>query len=180
MLDVVRNEDWFSQRWGRRFIFDVNAERFLGTCLWALTLAQLKKRRKHAALGIGQEASCDIGGEQTTGYITSGRCPIHRPPEGIQGLIDLDFNTRSWLLGDTDLDIWVVFSVTHEKKKLSDGSTATAQVTLSLRIATTWNTETDGWVDSGWQVPQRRQARGTKTLRKLLPRTMVTSWFLRN
>ena len=48
--------------------------------------------------------SCDCGTEQMADHVTSGRCPIYRPPEGIQGLIDLDFNTRSWF-EDTDLDI---------------------------------------------------------------------------
>ena len=34
--------------------------------------------------------SCDCGAEQTADHITSGRCTIYRPPEAINGLIDLD------------------------------------------------------------------------------------------
>ena len=41
---------------------------------------------------------------------------FHRPPEGLQSLIDMAFNTRAWL-EDIDLDIWVVFNGTHNTKK---------------------------------------------------------------
>ena len=41
--------------------------------------------------------SCDCGAEQTAEHITSGRCYLYRPPEGMNGLIDLDDETRVWL-----------------------------------------------------------------------------------
>ena len=40
--------------------------------------------------GLSTNDSCECGAEQTTDHITSGRCPIYRPPEGINGLIVLD------------------------------------------------------------------------------------------
>ena len=48
--------------------------------------------------------SCDCGAEQTADHITGGRCPICRPPEGIQGHIGQALNTRPWL-DDTGFDI---------------------------------------------------------------------------
>ena len=47
--------------------------------------------------GLSTSDCCYCGAEQTADHITSGRCPIYRPPEGIQGLIDLDVMTRTWL-----------------------------------------------------------------------------------
>ena len=47
--------------------------------------------------GLSTSDCCDCGAEQTAEHITSGRCPIYRPPEGTQGLIDLDVMTRTWL-----------------------------------------------------------------------------------
>ena len=47
--------------------------------------------------GLSTNESCDCGAEQTADHIPSGRCPIYRPPEGINGLIDLDDETRAWL-----------------------------------------------------------------------------------
>ena len=47
--------------------------------------------------GLSTNDSCESGAEQTADHITSGRCPIYRPPEGINGLIVLDDETRSWL-----------------------------------------------------------------------------------
>ena len=47
--------------------------------------------------GLSTSDCCDCGAEQTAEHITSGRCPIYRPPEGIQGLIELDVMTRTWL-----------------------------------------------------------------------------------
>ena len=41
--------------------------------------------------------SCDCGAEQTADHITSGRCPVYNPPEGINSLIDLDDKTGAWL-----------------------------------------------------------------------------------
>ena len=41
--------------------------------------------------------SCDCGAEYTADHITTGRCAIYRPPEGINGIIDLGENTRAWL-----------------------------------------------------------------------------------
>ena len=49
----------------------------------------------------------------TADHITSGRCPIYRPPEGIDGLIDLDDETRAWLENNA-LDMC---AITHKKKK---------------------------------------------------------------
>ena len=47
--------------------------------------------------GLSKSDSCDCGAEQTADHITSGRCPIYRLPEGINGLIGLDNNTQAWL-----------------------------------------------------------------------------------
>ena len=37
--------------------------------------------------GLSTNDCCECGAEQTAEHITSGRCPIYRPPEGIHGLI---------------------------------------------------------------------------------------------
>ena len=47
--------------------------------------------------GLSTSDCCDCGAEQTAEHITSGRCPIYRPPEGIHGLTELDVMTRTWL-----------------------------------------------------------------------------------
>ena len=47
--------------------------------------------------GLSTNDSCDCGAEQTADHITSGCCPIYRPPEGINSLIVLDDETRAWL-----------------------------------------------------------------------------------
>ena len=47
--------------------------------------------------GLSTNDSCECGAEQTADHITSGRCPIYRPPEGINGLIVLDDEPRAWL-----------------------------------------------------------------------------------
>ena len=47
--------------------------------------------------GLSMSDTCDCGAEQTTDHITSGRCPVYRPPEVMNGLIDLDDKTRAWL-----------------------------------------------------------------------------------
>ena len=47
--------------------------------------------------GLSTSDCCDCGAEQTADHITSGLCPIHRPPEGIHGLIELDVKKRTWL-----------------------------------------------------------------------------------
>ena len=47
--------------------------------------------------GWSTNDSCDCGAEQTADHISSGRCPIYRPPEGIKGLIVLDDETRAGL-----------------------------------------------------------------------------------
>ena len=47
--------------------------------------------------GLSTSDCCDCGAEQTADHISSGRCPIHRPPEGMHGLIELDFKKRTWL-----------------------------------------------------------------------------------
>ena len=47
--------------------------------------------------GLSTSDCCDCGAEQTADHITSGRCPIHRLPEGMHGLIELDVKTRTWL-----------------------------------------------------------------------------------
>ena len=41
--------------------------------------------------------TCDCGAEQTADHITSECCPIYRPPEGMNGLIELDVKMRTWL-----------------------------------------------------------------------------------
>ena len=46
--------------------------------------------------GLSPSDCCECGVEQTAEHITSGRCPIYRPPEGIHGLIELDVMTRTW------------------------------------------------------------------------------------
>ena len=52
--------------------------------------------------GLSKSDSCDCGAEQMADHITSGRCPIFRPLEGIRGLIDLylthdcDLRTLTW------------------------------------------------------------------------------------
>ena len=67
--------------------------------------------------GLSTNDNCDCGTEQTADHITSGRCPIYRPPEGINGLIVLDDETRAWLENNA-LDIWVVRDGTRKKKKI--------------------------------------------------------------
>ena len=47
--------------------------------------------------GLSTNDSCECGAEQTPDHITSGRCLIYRPPEGINGLIVLDDEMRAWL-----------------------------------------------------------------------------------
>ena len=47
--------------------------------------------------GLSTNDSCECGAEQTADHITSGCCPIYRPPEVINGLIVLDDETRAWL-----------------------------------------------------------------------------------
>ena len=47
-------------------------------------------------------------------HITSGRCPIYHPHEEINGLIDMDDETRAWLANNA-LDNLVVSDVTREK-----------------------------------------------------------------
>ena len=55
--------------------------------------------------GLSTSDCCDCGAEQTADHITSGLCPIHRRPEGIHGLIELDVNTRTWL-ENCALGVW--------------------------------------------------------------------------
>ena len=45
--------------------------------------------------GLSTSDCCECGAEQTAEHITSGRCPIYRPPEGIHGLNELDAMTRT-------------------------------------------------------------------------------------
>ena len=47
--------------------------------------------------GLSMSNTCDCGAEQTADHITSGCCPIYRPPEGMNGLIELDVKMRTWL-----------------------------------------------------------------------------------
>ena len=61
--------------------------------------------------GLSISDGYDCGSEQTAEHITSGRCP-----EGINGTIDLDDETRSWLENNA-LDVRVVSDGTREKKK---------------------------------------------------------------
>ena len=44
--------------------------------------------------GLSTSDSCDYGSVQTAHHITSGRCPIYCPPEGMNGLIDVDVKMR--------------------------------------------------------------------------------------
>ena len=55
--------------------------------------------------GLSTSDCCDCGAEQTADHITSGLRPIHRPPEGIHGLIELDVKTRTWLVENCALDV---------------------------------------------------------------------------
>ena len=66
---------------------------------------------------VSEQAYFLLVSEQTADHITSGRCPIYRPPEGINGLIVLDDETRAWLENNA-LDIWVVRDGTRKKKKI--------------------------------------------------------------
>ena len=47
--------------------------------------------------GLSTSNSCNCGAKHTADHITSGRCAIYRPSEGMNGLIELDIKTRSWL-----------------------------------------------------------------------------------
>ena len=47
--------------------------------------------------GLSTSDSGDCGAEQTTCHITSGRCPICRPPGAMIGLIELDVKTQEVL-----------------------------------------------------------------------------------
>ena len=47
--------------------------------------------------GLSTNDSCDCHAEQTADHITSGGCPIYRPLEGSNGIIDLDDETRAQL-----------------------------------------------------------------------------------
>ena len=47
--------------------------------------------------GLSTSDCCECGAEQTAEHITTGRCPIYRPPEGIHGLVELDVMMRTWL-----------------------------------------------------------------------------------
>ena len=67
--------------------------------------------------GLSTSDCCDCGAEQTADHITSGRCPIHRPPEGMHGLIELDVQTRTWLENSAP-DVWWVCDGTREKKHI--------------------------------------------------------------
>ena len=54
--------------------------------------------------GLRQSAACDCGHpEQTLNHIIDD-CPLYRPPNGDQGLMNLDHDTRAWL-ASTDLQI---------------------------------------------------------------------------
>ena len=68
--------------------------------------------------GLSTSDCCDCGAEQMADQITSGRCPNHRTPEGMHGLIELDVKTRTWL-ENSALDVWVVCDGTREKKNIS-------------------------------------------------------------
>ena len=61
------------------------------------------------------KSEIDCGAEQTTDHITSGRCAIYRPPEGINGLIVVDENTGAWL-ENIALGVLVVSDGTRKKK----------------------------------------------------------------
>ena len=67
--------------------------------------------------GLSTSDCYDCGAEQTADHITSGRCPIHRPHEGMHGLIELDVKTWTWL-ENSALDVLVVCDGTREKKTL--------------------------------------------------------------
>ena len=65
--------------------------------------------------GLSTSDTCDCGAEQTADHITSGRCLIYRPSEGMNGLVELDVKTPTWL-ENSALDVWVVCDGTREKK----------------------------------------------------------------
>ena len=84
--------------------------------------------------GLSTNDSCECGAEQTVDHITSGRCPIYRPPKGINGLIVLDDETRAWLENNA-LDIRVVRYGTRKKKAMGHafcGSSLADPVPLNI------------------------------------------------
>ena len=67
--------------------------------------------------GQAKSDSCICEAKQTADHITSGPYPAYRLPEGIQGIVDLDLNTRSWLEG-TELYIWMIFGIFTSHTKI--------------------------------------------------------------
>jgi len=52
-------------------------------------------------LGVASSAACECGAEKQTVDHVVLRCPIHRPPPGLHGLMVLDDETTKWLLNTT-------------------------------------------------------------------------------
>lgn len=50
--------------------------------------------------GLSRSPACDCGAEQQTADHIITECPLYRPPNGVQGLLDVDLDaaTREWLL----------------------------------------------------------------------------------
>ncbi len=70
--------------------------------------------------GVSTSDSCDCGAEQTADHISSGNCPIYSPPEGKNGLIDLNNKTRTWLENIALCRCeWCVMA--HERRTLLSG-----------------------------------------------------------
>ena len=75
---------------------------------------------------------------------------IYRPPEGIEGLIDLDFNTLS-RLEDSDVDVRVMFNGTRKKKNTTytDNRTIIWIRERTTDIAIMSNVRTLKWFQAG-------------------------------
>ena len=74
--------------------------------------------------------------DQTTDHITSGRCPTYRPAEQINGLIELDNNTRTWLENNVP-DICVVSDGTREKKNMKGNTETSEEPTDAIGVSIT-------------------------------------------
>ena len=104
--------------------------------------------------GLSTSDCCDCGAEQTAEHITSGRCPTYRPPEGIQGLIDLDDMTRTWL-ENCALDVWPMCDGTREKKKKKKSGSSGHTSDTFAKILPAFSSSEPGW-DIQWCTTQNQ------------------------
>ena len=73
-----------------------------GVCLSRRAWTRLNRLRtgvgrfgaKMLRCGLTSSDTCICGAEQTADHITSGRCPLYHPSEGMNGLIELDIIRR--------------------------------------------------------------------------------------